>query len=316
MAGHPQRLFLFSPTVISTSVCSAGVVIRSVAGGFPEYHSTASAPLRRLVMWRIGPQDRSESGLQAFIGWFLVVSLGATAVVASIDLPTRWESERTKAYRAGAVAILGSVVGLVLLALVWKVRRVADLDASVVTLLATKRSHGVTAVMNVVTTIGDPIPSFTIAAVLAIMIYQRGRHRILPLLLPLAVVIELFVQILITDIFHDVTIAQLRSGLPLGGAGTIPSGSVARLFCIFSIAAQLWVPRGIRSRGVMTIGAALVTIQLISRLYLGRHLLADILGGLLLGIILERLAYLLLSRRGQAPAGASPETASPEKARR
>lgn len=253
--------------------------------------------------------------MQAFIGWFLVVSLGAAAVVGSIELTTNWESERTRAYRATAVTILGSVVGLVLLALVWKIRRVADLDASVINLLAAKRSHGVTEVMNSVTTIGDPIPSFTIAAVLALVIYQQGRHRILPLLLPLAVVVELFVQILITDIFHDVTIAQLRSGLPLGGAGTIPSGSVARLFSMFSIAALLWGPLGARSRRVMTIGAVLVIIQLISRLYLGRHLLADILGGLLLGIILERLAYLLLRRRGQAPASAAPVTTTPEKAR-
>lgn len=244
--------------------------------------------------------------MQAFVGWFVVVSLGATAVLISVELTTGRVSGRAKGYRAGAITMVGSAIGLVVLATLWKIRQIADLDASVVTLLATKRSSGVTSVMSLVTTIGDPIPSFTIAAVLAVVVYQQGRYQLLPVLMPLAVVVELVAQISIAAVFHDVSIAQLHPALPLGGAGAIPSGSVARLFSIFLIAAQLWGPRGTRSRGLITVGTALVTIQLISRLYLGRHLLADILGGLLLGIVIERAARLLLTRLGVVAAETSP----------
>lgn len=236
--------------------------------------------------------------MQAFIGWFVVVSLGAAGVVASVAVTTNYVSERMKTYRAGALTILGSAIGLLVLAVVWKIRKIAELDGYVIALIAAKRSHGVTAVMNIVTTMGDAIPSFTIAAVLAVIVYLRGHYRGLAVLIPLAVVIELFAQLLITDVFHDVTIAAVHPGLPLGGAGTIPSGSVARLFSIFLIAAHLWGPRGTRSHGLIAVGSALVTIQLISRLYLGRHLLADILGGLLLGIAIARSAQLLLISLG------------------
>lgn len=89
--------------------------------------------------------------MQAFVGWFLAVSLDAIAVVVAINLTTKWQSERARAHRAGA-AILGSAGGLVLLAPVWKVNRVPDLAGSVITLLATERSHRVSGVMSSVAT--------------------------------------------------------------------------------------------------------------------------------------------------------------------
>lgn len=244
--------------------------------------------------------------MQAFVGWFVVLAASVAAVLASVELTMIRARQGARPYRAGVLTILASAAALVVLALVWRIRRVADLDASVISLLAAKRNSVVTEVMTVVTTIGDPIPSFTIAAVLAVIVYLRGRHRVLPVLIPLAVVVELAAQILITNVFHDVTVAQLHPGLPLGGGGTIPSGSVARLFSIFLIAALLLGARSARAHGLVALGSALVTIQLVSRLYLGRHLLADILGGLLLGIILARLAYFAIGRSAPSTTEADP----------
>jgi membrane-associated phospholipid phosphatase len=50
----------------------------------------------------------------------------------------------------------------------------------------------------------------------------------------------------------------------------------------------------IGARRLLDLGAVLVFVELVSRLYLGRHLLADIVGGFLLGIVLAVVGGWLL----------------------
>lgn len=100
----------------------------------------------------------------------------------------------------------------------------------------------------------------------------------------------------------------------LGGIGTVPSGSVARLFSVFVLAGLLISATHPRvGRNMITVGGALVLVQAVTRLYLGRHLLGDIVGGALLGVALVAVAMMFLSRRASpqqddVPADAVPET--------
>ncbi|HWT32976.1 MAG TPA: phosphatase PAP2 family protein [Microbacterium sp.] len=102
-------------------------------------------------------------------------------------------------------------------------------------------------------------------------------------------------------------IAEVRPGLALGGAGPIPSGSISRLYVVFVLGAALWTRYSSRTAaGFLLTGQALLLIELTSRLYLGRHFLVDIAGGLLLGVLLLIGGGWLLagieSARGTRPA--------------
>lgn len=192
-----------------------------------------------------------------------------------------------------------SAVALFVLALLWRVRAIASADGSVVAEMAHQRTATMNVIMSVVTTVGDVVPIFAISAVLALLIHLQGRHRLLAWTLPLLVMVELVVQISFGKVLDDVTIAQVEPGTPLGGFGTIPSGSVARLLSVFLVAAVLWGDHSVRGAQRLTaLGGSLVLVQAFSRLYLGRHLIADIAGGLLLGLILAICAAWLLRAVG------------------
>jgi hypothetical protein len=134
---------------------------------------------------------------------------------------------------------------------------------------------------------GDLIPSFTIATVLAILLFRRSQS-LTAWLLPVVVLAEVTIQSAWLDTFHDFTIAQVFPFITIGGTDGIPSGSMARLLSVFVLAAVLWGPHDARAaRRIIDIGAVVIFVELVSRLYLARHLLADIVGGLLLGIVLS-----------------------------
>jgi membrane-associated phospholipid phosphatase len=235
--------------------------------------------------------------LMAVVGISLTMALGESCWRGGVLGPL---SMRVAAFATVAVA-------LILLGGLWKVRPIAKIDTWVLEKLANSRGDEVVRLMTAFTTIGDAIPSLVIAGILAVLVHQQGHHRILCFALPVLVLVELVLQNGMGVVFHDLTIGRLSPDTPVGGVGTIPSGSVARLSSLFLVAACMWYPTNERgSRRLVGLGSSLLVLQIVSRLYLGRHLVADIAGGLLLGLLLTLVFVSLVQvaglRRDQEPA--------------
>jgi membrane-associated phospholipid phosphatase len=226
----------------------------------------------------------------------LVAAIGVTLQLAE----SAWTNGLLSPLRARAIALVASGVLLLVLALLLKVEPLARADGSVVRALSHSRGVTLVKIMTVLTTLGDAIPSFTIATLLAVVIYRQGAYRLACGLLPLVVLAELLIQVGMTNTFGDLTIADVAASIPSGNPGILPSGSVARLTSIFLVAALLWhTTHRLQSRTVVTIGGVLLVLQSVSRLYLGRHLLTDIAGGLLVGFALALLVSFVVGRPSQ-----------------
>jgi membrane-associated phospholipid phosphatase len=132
------------------------------------------------------------------------------------------------------------------------------------------------------------VPTYTIASALAIALMVSTHRLLTPWLLIAVVVVEIALQFLLADhLFENVTIDVVEPMVPLGGAGSNPSGATARLFTLFMVAAAICRPDHQRvARRLVVAGAVITLVEVISRLYLGRHLVLDIFGGLFLGLIL------------------------------
>ena len=220
--------------------------------------------------------------------WCAVVVLGGALILVATWAPRRLLPGSPRPARAGMVILTVVILAVVLIALVLLVRlRVYDrLDASVVTTLAAARTPGLVAIFTAVTTVGDVVPSLLAATIVGMALFARSRRVWEALILPIAIVVQLVCQ---DQLGHlaGVTVAQVDPGLSVGGAGPIPSGSMSRLFVVFILGAALWQRHSARAAaGFLLTGQALLLIELVSRLYLGRHLLIDIVGGLLFGVLL------------------------------
>lgn len=236
--------------------------------------------------------------------WFLVVFASSFAVAGACWLAAlavdAVDADDARAAGQGWRLRLGILGGclLVLLALAfaWRVHAVAEIDANVVANLVGNRNAALDGIFTVVTTIGDVVPSFLLASLLAIAYYQQtGRFR--GFVLELLVLVQLLIQTAMTVLFNDITLTDLDPSIPLGGSGTIPSGSVSRLLSLFLVAATLWHSYSPRfERVLLSLAPLVVMTEIVSRLYLGRHLLADIAAGLLLGVILTVAFRWLLNR--------------------
>lgn len=255
--------------------------------------------------------------------WFVVVLGAGLTVVGSVWIAgasTPPGGSRSGLRTSGTIAV-GSALVLVFLALLYRVHAVARADARVVARLVPERKTTLDGLLSIVTTMGDLVPSFIIAGILEILVYRRTT-RWTAWLLPLVVLVQVAIQTAFLDTFRDPTIAQIAPGITLGASDGIPSGSMARLLSVFLVAALLWRPVGVTAaRRLTDLGAVLVFVELITRVYLARHFLADIVGGLLLGIVLTTafgwLVYLADHRvrsngaRGAHAAGtAKPATAN------
>lgn len=223
------------------------------------------------------------------LAWFSAVLLGGAAVLAA----ERWtRSLEPKGARRPAGRTLGgwaiTVGALLLLAVLLRIRAFAELDAHMVATLAGSRSDGLVSVFTAVTTMGDVTPTLLIATALAMAWFLSTGEVRRPIVLPVIVIVELAVQLVIAKGLDVPTLAAIRPGVVIGGAGPIPSGSVARLFSVFLVAAFLWRSRSVSSsRRLVVIGCVLTLVELVSRLYLGRHFATDVAGGLLLGVLLS-----------------------------
>jgi membrane-associated phospholipid phosphatase len=182
------------------------------------------------------------------------------------------------------VTAAGAAVVLLVLALLYDVRTLASADAHVVVRLFADRGSTTDGVMSVVTTMGDVAPTFVLAGALAAVTYQHT-GRWMAWLLPLSILVEVVVQSAILRVVDSYTFSELMPGLTIGHGDGIPSGGVARLFCVLVLASMLWQPYNAATAWVLRdVAVVAVFIEAMSRLYLGRHLLADVAGGLLLGI--------------------------------
>jgi membrane-associated phospholipid phosphatase len=211
------------------------------------------------------------------------VGIWATARLAQrtgprVDEPVAWRRPLT-VFGIAAVSLLA-------LGLLYRLRPVAVADAHVISYLSRDRGHVLDSIMLVVTTMGDVVPSFTIAGILALVVFRRT-GRAVAWLLPAVILVELLVQSAMLHAVNSYTVGRIYADLPLGGSDGIPSGSTARLLSVFVLAAMLLLPRSAKGAAVvLDIGLSLVFVEVVTRLYLGRHLLADIVGGLLLGLLL------------------------------
>jgi membrane-associated phospholipid phosphatase len=241
-----------------------------------------------------------------FLDWFLVLLVTTAGIVGCLYLAeSAWTGGALASIRNRALAFGVAMVAFVGLSLLYRVESIAKLDAEVIQSMCTSRNERLIELMSYLTTMGDVVPSFTIATILAVLVLRQGVHRFAWMLLPLIVFVQTVIQFAVTKAFDDKTIGDFYPDIALGGVGTIPSGSVARLTSIFLIAAFLWHAHDERgSRNLVTLGGVLIAVEAISRLYLGRHLLVDIACGLLLGLALA-LAATSVVRRSATNAGSS-----------
>jgi membrane-associated phospholipid phosphatase len=235
--------------------------------------------------------------------WTVVILLATVGISMTMALGLgSWSGGLLSQIPMRVAVLCAAAVALILLGGLWRVRPIANADATVVEKLANSRGDELVMLMKAFTTIGDAIPSLVIAGMLALLVHQQGHHRILCFALPLLVLVELLFQNGMGSVFHDFTIGRLSPGTPEGGIGTIPSGSVARLSSLFLAAACMWWSTDERGgRRLVGIGSCLLVLQTVSRLYLGRHLVADIVGGLLLGLLLTLVFVSLVQFVGRSP---------------
>ncbi|MGA9747850.1 MAG: phosphatase PAP2 family protein [Nocardioides sp.] len=243
------------------------------------------------------------------VAWCAMTLISVTVVAAGFLVVGRATGTRgiasPRLFWSSGAAVVILLVGMGLL---YQVRAVAEVDGAFVESLSLARGPVLVEIARVVTTVGDVVPTMTIAAVLALLLLLRPDPGLWPLALPLLVFLELVLQFGYNAVFPVLTLSDIDAALPIDGSGSIPSGSVARLMSLFVVAAMIrrrqqadasvdhWV----------SIGASLVTIELVTRLLLGRHFVADIIGGVLLGTLLCLVAAALLhatSRPASTPVG-------------
>lgn len=226
--------------------------------------------------------------MSSYLTWFGAILAAAALIVVATGLPRRLLPGEPRQVRGGLVLIVCAILAAVLVGLCALVRlRIYDrFDAAVVGELAHIRSRTLVTIFTVLTTMGDVIPSFLVATIIGFALLIRSRRIDVALLLPVMVVVEVLIQNLLGRV-AGTTISTLQPGLSVGGAGPIPSGSVSRLYLLFMLGCVLWARYSTRAAAAFVlIGQALILIELVSRLYLGRHFLIDIAGGLLFGVLL------------------------------
>lgn len=230
---------------------------------------------------------RNHPPVTALFEWTLVVLAIGVGSFATLALAESCAFGQLANQRSRLAVLAGSAVALLGSAALLKIHSFAHQDAEWVRALARSRGATVIEEMSKVTTMGDAIPSLVIATVVAALVARNGKHTILAWVIPVLVIVELAVQIGMNHVFHDHTIGALLPNVPVGKFGFLPSGSVARLTVIFAVAAWLWHSGSDRRKSwLITLGTCLVIVQALSRIYLGRHLLTDIIGGWSLGLLL------------------------------
>lgn len=232
----------------------------------------------------------------ALVTWTLLFLISAVLVAVVLTLAeSAWAGGRFGSTRDRLVGAAISAAVLLLIAVVYQARSLAVPDGHVVERIAASPDAPIAHLMTFVTLLGDSVPSLVIASGLAVIIFRQGRHTYMCAILPILVLAELYIQLGMWKVFDDATIGTLHPLVPIGAPGQIPSGSVARLLSIFLVASLLWSAYDVRgARRIATLGGVLTLVQIASRLVLGRHLYADLVAGMALGLFLTLLATALV----------------------
>ncbi|HEX4015396.1 MAG TPA: phosphatase PAP2 family protein [Frankiaceae bacterium] len=90
---------------------------------------------------------------------------------------------------------------------------------------------------------------------------------------------------------HTLKLLAARTGPAPAGLGAFPSGGCARLICVYGLIVYLVLRAFGKTRSKIAILAwtalaAATYTEAYSRLYLGKHWISDIIGGLVLGVVL------------------------------
>jgi membrane-associated phospholipid phosphatase len=126
---------------------------------------------------------------------------------------------------------------------------------------------------------------FMVALTIVWFFHRRGLVVLAPAVLILtAYEIEHQIQ-------HTLKLLAHRTGPVPAGLGSFPSGGCARLICVYGLILYLVLRRFNKTRSKIaivgwTLLAAATYTEAYSRIYLGKHWISDVVGGLALGIVL------------------------------
>jgi membrane-associated phospholipid phosphatase len=175
----------------------------------------------------------------------------------------------------GLMALLGLLV----------VHSGPTIDRPIYNWIAANRVHLWIAPMKRLTKIGDTWTTWgaALAAAACLAVTWRRDRWLPPVVLGSLIVIDHFVTLALRHTFH-------RLGPPGSPLGTYPSGGCARVIVFYGLIAYLlWHEHSGRRRAAIWAAAAVAALafnEAYSRAYLGLHWFADILSGLLYGVLL------------------------------
>jgi hypothetical protein len=160
--------------------------------------------------------------------------------------------------------------------------------------VADHRIDAVSDVFNVVTGIGNTWLDVWVAVALGVAI-TAWQRRLRPLLLLVLVVpAEFYLQLWVKHVIHT---PKPDPATVVGPVGSYFSGGTARVLLVTGLAAIFLAPAvGARVRAWLpAVVLTLTYVEVFTRWYLGRHWVADLIGGVVLGTGL--LAAVLLAER-------------------
>lgn len=188
----------------------------------------------------------------------------------------------------GAFVVLASTVLTVVTGIMYALGRVVPhlqpLDWIVFRWIAAHQTDGFTAVMSVVTQMGNKYQCWVVSAVLVVVyaLVAPRRRWVALLVLGAMIVLQHYQQVGIADV--------IQRGHPPDSGGTFPSGASARVAAIygtglFLILRTLGVSRRVWA-GVWALIAVLMFVEGWSRVYLNAHWVGDVPPGWLNGVLM------------------------------
>ena len=194
----------------------------------------------------------------------------------------------------GCVLVLAAGTG-VIIAVCWPVgyaaRNFDNPDHAVYRWVARHQTHWLQSAMRLLTEMSNNRQSQVVggAAMVILTVVWLRHRRGLAVLTPAVLVITAYE--IEHQLQHTLKLLAHRTGHNPVGLGSFPSGGVARLMSIYGLIIYLVLRRFGKTRSkaavvAWTLLAAATFTEAYSRLYLGKHWISDIFGGLVFGAIL------------------------------